>query len=85
MGLIFFKEKTMEKHCDKRKRTRKSKIDINFLGQNVTLQTEKVAAGTIQLFYNENMRWLPLHSPALMKTVGGKHYISLMKTGNDWQ
>lgn len=31
------------------------------------------------------MRWLPLHSPALMKTVGGKHYIALMKTGNDWQ
>lgn len=53
-------------------------------GQMLLSKVKQVAAGTIQLCYNENMRWLPLHSPALMRTVGGQHYNGLMKTGNGW-
>lgn len=53
-------------------------------GQMLLSKVKQVAAGTIQLCYNENMRWLPLHSPALMRTVGGEHYNGLMKTGNGW-
>lgn len=53
-------------------------------GQMLLSKVKQVAAGTIQLCYNENMRWLPLHSPALMRTVGGQHHNGLMKTGNGW-
>lgn len=53
-------------------------------GQMLLSKVKQVAAGTIQLCYNENMRWLPLHSPALMRTVGVQHYNGLMKTGNGW-